>query len=370
MVTRSLNPWVGERFQHLHTVERKRIAPPATSEPILRLNRGEQPVGWPNQVISEVWDTYRADLMHQYPNYIPIYEKLAQYTGYPVEQIVVGQGIEEFIKTLPLICCDVGDSWAVTWPTCAMYEIYAKAWNLELVKIQTYFGRTTLVSDVLSALKPNTKLVMLPNPGQPVETYFGPANVEFLARECAQRGILLAMDEAHFGFGAETALKLVKYYENLIVLRTFSKLYGGASLRVGYAVASSMMAKALHAVRESGEISGPSMHAAIELLSMMSTIDKRRRDVREGADWLRDEINRCNLGIRAKGERGFSLLIECDTEERKKEIVLNLLASRVYVKSDFDVPLNRCFLLTCGSKTIMETFYGLLLPAVKKSKAA
>lgn len=370
MVTKVLNPWVTERFQHLHTIERKRISPPATRMPVLRLNRGEQPMGWPDHMLSALWDTYPAHTMHQYPNYVPIYEKLAAYTGYSIEQIVVGQGIEEFIKTLPLLCCDTGDTWAVTWPTCAMYEIYAKAWNVELIKIPTYFNLPTAPVDVIGALKPTTKLLMLPNPGQPVETYFKPRDVELMARECAQRGVLLAMDEAHFGFGAETALPLVRQHENLIVLRTFSKMFGGASLRVGFAVASPMMAKALHAVRESGEIAGASQHVAIELLAMTNEINQRRREVREGADWLREQINANGLGLKARGQYGFSLLVQCDTEERKNKILLELLAGGVYVKGDFAPPLEKTFLLACGNKIMMLQFYDVLMPALHKSLAA
>lgn len=357
-----MNPYLASRFQHLGDIERKRIVTPNNMS--MRLNRGEQPEPLPLELQRAMRELAPVHEFQQYPDYGPFYELLSQKTGYPKEQIVVGAGIEEFIRTLPMICCEPGGSMAVTWPTCAMYEIYAKAWDLRLIKIPTWPDTyTTLVPDVLGALRPTTKLLMLPNPGQPVETYFSPADVEYIVKSCAPLGILVAIDEAHYGFGAESSIELVRHHENLVVLRTFSKLFGAASLRVGFAVASPMMAKALHAVRPSGEISGPSLHAATVLLNNAPTVARRVRDICEGRDWLRDKINRTELGLKAFGQFGFSLLVECDNKGYKDSILTQLAGRGIYVKGNFEAPLDKHFLLACGTLPLMKNFYFSLVVA-------
>src|SRR5262245_5543756 len=94
-------------FQHLAGVERRRISMPEGIT--MRLNRLEKPEPWPAELQAEIAEAVRLDQVQQYPAYNPFYDQLAAFVGVPVESIVVGAGIEEFIRTLMLLCAGTGD---------------------------------------------------------------------------------------------------------------------------------------------------------------------------------------------------------------------------------------------------------------------
>lgn len=348
-----------KRFQNLYDVERKRIVMPDNVK--LRLNRGELPEPMFEPLITMVDDygSPRCTELQQYPSYSEFYDKLAGHLGVPKDRIVVGAGIEEFIRTIMFLCSDpVKESQAaVLWPTCAMYDIYAQAFGVDLVRIKpapgVQFGTTELLEQIdwrVVALR----ALFLPNPGQPVETYFMPYQIEYLAAWCQERDIILAVDEAHFGFGAQTALPLVDKFDNLLVMRTFSKFYGAAAIRVGYVVGQPKVIKPIEAARPSGEIAGPSMTIASVLLDHQEVLGERAVGVAKARDWLREEL--IKMGFRAWGKRGFSILIEFPTTIKAQSVAAKLAERGVLVKVGFPEPVDRCILLSCGQRAMLTEF--------------
>jgi histidinol-phosphate/aromatic aminotransferase/cobyric acid decarboxylase-like protein len=336
---------------------------------VLRLNRGERPEPLPVVVFKELQHTLAnyATGVQQYPSYQAFYERLSQHTGFPTNQIVVGAGIEEFIRTLMFLCCDPGQKAAVLWPTCAMYDIYAAAFGVDLVRIKPRPGELFAVADILKQLPPTTRVLFLPNPGQPVETVFSLEELGFLAEQCQHFNIILAVDEAHHGFGADTAFPLVDAYENVLVMRTFSKFFGAASIRVGYVVGPPSLIKFIDAARPSGEIAGPSMAAATVLLDHHSFMVREARDIASTRDWLRHKIS--ELGVRVWGSAGFSLLVEFRSRAEAETVATTLALRGVYVKSGFPLPVEKCIMLACGKLPMMQRFFTEFEGALRLAQA-
>jgi histidinol-phosphate/aromatic aminotransferase/cobyric acid decarboxylase-like protein len=322
----------------------------------MRLNRGERPEPLPSSIQKTIREQWDQSTIQQYPSYQKFYEQLACHVGCPQDQLVVGAGIEEFIRTLMFLACDPGQRAAVLWPTCAMYEIYAKAFSVNLQRITPSVGRHFSFHELLSGLAYDIRILFLPNPGQPVETYFDLEALELIAQWCYDRRIILAVDEAHCGFGAATALPLVSRFENVLVLRTFSKFYGAASIRVGYAVGQPNLVKPLHAVRPSGEITGFSIAAASALITCYSQLEDDARETAAARDWLRDELNKMP-GLQAYGRYGFSMLIEFPGPHWAKAVAAALARRGVYVKSGFPPPVESCLLVACGAMKLVQEFY-------------
>lgn len=340
-------------LNHLHKVERKRIVMPQNW--VLRLNRGERPQPLPfftQSPIGNALATYLSKLQ-EYPSYQEFYSKLSNFIGVPESKICVGAGIEEFIRTLMFLYGEE-EKIAVLWPTCAMYDIYAEAFGVNLVRIKPEPFKPFSIFDIIKAMPKTTKLLFIPNPGQPVETYFNVVELNILAEHCRQIGAVLVVDEAHYGFGAETALPMVNVFDNVVVLRTFSKFYGAAAIRVGFAVGSENMIKPLHAVRPSGEIAGPSMVIASTLLDHHSFFENFAGEVCDARDWLRGEINR--RGYRAWGRVGFSLLVEFVSTKAAVDVGAALAERGILVKSGFPEPVNRCILLSLGDMNVAKKF--------------
>lgn len=347
-------------FQHLTEIERKRIVMPENVT--LRLNRLERPEAWEQGFLERLRAELPLGRVQQYPDYSTFYARLAAFNGVRPEEVVVGAGIEEFIRTLMLLCAAPGDKVAILYPTCAMFEIYARAFQIELIKVvPDPVGDFTTV-DLAAQIPQDVKLVLLANPGQPVDTCFGATALIELARYIQPLGGVLAVDEAYHGFGAPTLVGMHDREPNMVALRTFSKAFGAASIRLGYAIGAPGVIAALNAVRQSGEVSALSMHIATALMDNYDDVVRPGVEaVVEGRNALRDRVM-TELGLLARGSWANHVLIEIPG---KCSEVADCLARRgVLVKANFPAPLTNHMLVTCGSPALMDEFFQELRAAL------
>lgn len=354
-------------------VIRRRIEMPGGVK--LRLNRLEKPEPWTPEQLAEI--TERAVMpaiarLQQYPAYPAFYEQLAAHLGVHVNGLVVGAGIEEFIRTLFML--NAGGRVAVLWPTCAMFEVYAQAFKIELVKIPTGHPRMTM-EELLERIREegHLDLVLIVNPGQPVDTFFEPYELDDLAEECSRRGIWLAVDEAYHGFRVAesgSSLTLADFHENVTVLRSFSKSFGAASLRLGYAYSSPAVHRILDSVRQSGEVSAVSMAVGSLLMDRFAEwIEPWRASVRTARNVtvarLRDASKKVlhwpGRGFHTYGLYANHILIELvggelEVDQRKAAIYDALLARGTLIRPNLPRPLHRHLLVTCGNGETMREF--------------
>lgn len=326
---------VAEQFRRLPEIKRRRIEmPPHT----MRLNRLERPEPWSH----ELWARAALSMTHVdwylYPDYLKFYRRLAEFVEVSEREIVVGAGIEEFIRSFMML--HQGRRVAVLWPTCLMFEIYARAFGVELVKIPTPCS----IEDV--ARNVSVDAILLVNPGQPFETCFQPEEIQWLCRAFPDAWI--AVDEAYHGFGAPTVLGDHRVYPNLMVLRTFSKAFGAAGIRLGYAVGARRTLDYLDAVRPSGEVSGLSMAVATVLMDNPEAVEAGVAEVMAGREWLRARF--AEVGYVVRGEWGNHVLVE--TTQAVK-IVHDLQEIGVLVR----LVDEQHFMVTCGSVDTMRRFW-------------
>lgn len=344
-----------EELQHLPGLVRKRIEMPRRVS--MRLNRLERPVPWPEELVAEIRERCPADLVQQYPNYPQFYRRLAAFTAQREENLVVGAGIEEFIRILMAAC--FGQKVAVLWPSCAMFDVYADAFKIDLQRIQTNPQVRLSVDDVCRAVGPDTRVLLLANPGQPVETVFWWNELREIAKHCAKNDCLLAIDEAYHGFGANTAISLPERACNVVVLRTFSKALGAAGIRLGYAVGGPFTAPVLNAVRQSGEVSSLSMAVATVLMDRYHDLVRPAiTDVVLGRIWLRNAF--LTAGYQAWGEHANHVLVAVGTDLGRKAKMLEAEGILVRVCPD---PLDGYMLVTAGPQPMMERFFEAFLAA-------
>jgi histidinol-phosphate aminotransferase len=338
------------RFQHLYAVERRRI--PATPAGHARLHRLERPEPWPPELCEVLRDALAPETIQQYPDYTAFYDQLARFAGVEPDQIVAGLGVEEFIRSLFMLACGPHDPVVYTWPTCAMFDIYAQVFGATPVRIVADPYDRLTPDTVKSFITHETRLVILPNPGQPVDDCLAVEEIFDIAEYCHARDVVLAIDEAYWGFGAETALPLVRAFDNLLILRSFSKALGAAGLRVGYAIGQERVLQPLAAARPSGELAGPSMRIAGALMRNWPLVCHGIQEVCQGRDWLREQLLRD--GIWARGRNANHVLI--DVGDRAREIADRLLADGIHVRTS-EPPLDRHLMVTCGSPSLMRHFY-------------
>lgn len=352
------------RYLHLYDFPRIRIPEPKRFSGVMRLNRNEKPDSWPMDLLNRIFSSVPEDLLQRYPDPEPVYTKLANFLGVAKEWLLLTSGVDEAIRTIITLSCEPGDTFAVTWPGYAMYDVYARMYSCRLAPIVYMPDRFTTAGELCSTLPSETKVLFLPNPSQPVENCFPLDDLAEIAGCCRHRNILLAVDEAYCFFGAPTAIPLIKRFDNLLVMRSFSKAFGAASLRLGYVVGSRSALAPLSAFRLAHEANGLSLHAASVLLDCFdSHVKPSIESICQGRDFLRCEAN--GHGLPAWGQFGNHVLIDLITNGRAALTAQRLEAKGILVKRGFAEPLDHHIQVTCGPPEMMKSFLTALLEVLE-----
>ncbi len=230
-------------------------------EQVLRFDQNTPPLpGVPQVPLAESFAR-----LNEYPDgtYAELRAAAGAYCGVDAAQIVVGAGADELIALCASTYLGPGRSAAITQPTYGLYRIV------------TELEGAAVVADPAGA-----DLIWACNPNNPTGELIDPAELAALAR--AHPDAAVVVDEAYFEFAGATCVPLVAEQPNLIVLRTLSKGFGFAALRVGYAVAAPQVAAELELRRAPASVSAPAARIAAAALreprfDVAGTVDERER---------------------------------------------------------------------------------------------
>jgi histidinol-phosphate aminotransferase len=211
--------------------------------------------------------------LNEYPDtsYRELVDAIAAYTGFVPEQIVVGCGADEILDMTAKVFLEAGSSAVVTAPSYGMY----------VVLTETYGGRVRSVGDRpgferdlsgIAAAADGAALIWLCNPNNPTASLMTVAELERLAGAVS---CPLVVDEAYFEFCGVTAAGLIARYPHVIVVRTLSKAFSLAGLRVGYALAAPEMAATLNRVRPPNSVGALSVALGAAALRDVATMRQR-----------------------------------------------------------------------------------------------
>jgi histidinol-phosphate aminotransferase len=185
------------------------------------------------------------------PQCLPLRKALAERTGIPSECIIVTHGADEAFDLLAYAFLDRGDEVVVGEPAFSSYELAAATMGARVVRVPLRNYRQD-VPAMLEAVTSRTKMVFICSPLNPTGTTVGEGELEE-ALEAFSGRVLLVLDEAYVEYVTDPrhpdALRLFRRHPHLVVVRTFSKIYGLAGLRVGYAFCHPEVREALERVK-------------------------------------------------------------------------------------------------------------------------
>ena len=218
---------------------------------IIKLASNENPHGPSPVVAAAITDVLSG--LSRYPDGsgYSLKQALSERLGVGKSQITLGNGSNDVLDLVTRAFVDPGQQVVVAEHAFAVYSLSAKSVNAQLVVVPARdFGHD--LEAMAAAVTPSTRVVFVANPNNPTGTYQASASVEeFL--EVLPTTVVTVVDEAYFEYVKDRnypdGVELLSRFPNLIVVRTFSKAYGLAGLRVGYAMASEQITEALNRVR-------------------------------------------------------------------------------------------------------------------------
>lgn len=321
-----------------------REAEPTAAPPRrIRLDWNESPYGPSPKARAALADF---DAAHRYPaiDARPLREAIARYVDAPVEQVTVGAGLDDVLKSLALLVIEPGDRVVISEPTFGVYRPLFGLYGAEVVDAPLGPGFALDADAVLTAVDGRTKLVLICNPNNPTGTLFDPVAVE---RIIAAAPCLVAVDEAYAEFAGVAHRPLMERYPNLAVLRTLSKFAGLAGLRVGYGVWPEALAPYLPRVMpEFGNVSGASAAVAIASLEDLPLLEQVTRTIVADREALAADL-RSLAGVEPLPSATNFLLVRLPTAGAP--IVAALAERGVFVRSFRRPELADCLRVTVGT---------------------
>jgi histidinol-phosphate aminotransferase len=208
---------------------------------VVKLNQNESPYDFPGELKQKVLNKLNEIHWNRYPcgRTSLFIDVLSNYINYPGSGIIVGCGSNEMIHTVFSSICDKGDSVAVISPGFSIYPRLAKIMGLEIIEIPLLEDFGFDISSIINYAK-KAKILILASPNNPTGTALNIEEIEEIARNMEGWFVI---DEAYNEFYKKTALGLLDDFENLIIIRTFSKAFGLAGIRLGYMLARPEVAK-------------------------------------------------------------------------------------------------------------------------------
>jgi histidinol-phosphate aminotransferase len=244
-------------------------------EDVLKLDGNENPYG-PSPTIYHALSRYR--LYHIYPDpaHTLLREAIEGYTGVARERILCGAGSDELLDLIMRLFLQPGDEIINCPPTFGMYAFDAGLHSARLISVQRRGDFTLDVDGVLRAMEESSSTGFRPGPtGQGAKLLFlnspnnpdGTPVAEEMLRRLLDLEVVIVLDEAYAEFSSNSYLELTGEYDNLIVLRTFSKWAGLAGLRLGYGVFPASLMPHLWKIKQPYNVNVAAQVAALASLA-------------------------------------------------------------------------------------------------------
>jgi len=256
---------------------------------------------------------------------------LAGYIGIDAEHIVVGNGSDQLIGLILRLFLEPGDEVINCVPTFDMFRFGTILCNGKLVEVPRDEEYRVDISAVKKAITKKTKLILLANPNNPTGTPTPQKDV----LELIETGVPIVADEAYVEFSGETVTPFVTKYDNLMVLRTFSKWAGLAGLRVGYGLMHPRIVGYLQTIKQPYNVNIAARVAVRESLKDVDYLMKNVKAIVTERERLFEELGKLDWLKPFPSQANF---VFCHVLNGKAAQIQKKLEERGILIRDFDIP--------------------------------
>jgi histidinol-phosphate aminotransferase len=304
--------------------------------------------------------------LHRYPDASAFHLKqaLSDHLRLPTSQILVGNGSNEIIDMLVRAYCVPGDSIVTQKAAFIAYRICAQIQGVSTLESALTSDLRADLSDMAARARGNdrVKMVFLANPNNPTGTYNTTAEVRaFLQEMSAIRdgSVMVVLDYAYWEYVTAKDLPdpmmLMKEYPNMTVMRTFSKIYGLAGLRIGYGVSAPEIIGTLEKIRQPFNLNAPALAAAVEALKDQAFVRKARKLNEDGMKLWTKSLEK--MGVPYWPSQGNFILIDASAGFGKRglEVYEACLRRGVIFRPVANYGLMNALRISIGTRAENET---------------
>lgn len=322
---------------------------------LVKLASNENPLGPSPKAVEAVQRA--AAKLNTYPDMTgrSLRAKIAAKFGVESDSVILGNGSDELIHLIGLLFLDgPGDQAIVCEPSFSRYDAVTELQDSALVRVPLRPDMSFDLDNVAGAVTPHTKLIFLANPNNPTGTIIPKDQLaSFLSRLPNQ--VVTVLDEAYYEFADgdpeyPNSVDLIKQGHQVIGLRTFSKAYGLAGIRIGYGFASMALSDAFNRARSPFNCNALALAAAEAALDDDAFIQRTLEINRRGIERLR--VLCSELGYRTYTSHANFLLV--DVGRPADECCTELLHKGIIVRTGSIFGLETCLRISIGTEEEMD----------------
>ena len=306
-------------------------------------------------------------IIEHYPDYNthPLTQNLAKKFDVKPSQIILGNGSDELLQIVALACIEPNDEILSSDCTFSEYEFVAHVTGATFVKapMKDYAYD---IKAMINHLTPKTKIIFIANPNNPTGTYIPESDVVTLMKATSPT-TMVVLDEAYAEYvdahDYPNGLNLINKYPNLMITRTFSKIYGLANLRIGYGIAQENVVNQIQKVRQPFNVNGLALECANQALTNDGFVQNSIKTNQTGKEYLMSKLTALDCII--PPSQGNFLYIEFHSIDGI-QLCQDLLKQGVIVRSMKSFGQNNAIRVTIGTQIQNEIFIKELHRCLKK----
>ncbi|GAB1364850.1 histidinol-phosphate transaminase [Rhodobacter sp.] len=315
---------------------------------VVKLSSNENPFGAPEKAREAYLRAVHS--LHRYPStdHAELREAIGDVHRLDPARVICGVGSDEILQFLAQAYAGPRDEVVFTEHSFLMYRLLAHAVGATPVQVAER-ERTIDVDAILDACGPRTKLVFIANPSNPTGTMISPAEVERLAAGLPRQAILV-LDGAYAEYveGFDGGLALVEARSNVVMTRTFSKIYGLGGLRIGWGYGPAEIIDVLNRIRQPFNLSAGQMDAAVAAVRDQDWVAKCRADNARMRGWLASAL--AEVGVPSDVSAANFILARFASTEEAVACDAFLQTEGLIVRQVAGYNLPHCLRITIGDE--------------------
>lgn len=328
----------------------------------LRLDMNENPGGLPEELVEEVKRELTPEYLAMYPEESRMKRLLAEYLSHETVQcarftednLCLTNGSDMAIRYLYEVFAGPGSTVVTVAPSFEMYRIYAAVFGLNHRPVGIGEDCEIPVERILEAIQEDTDIVVLLNPNNPIGRPYTDAEFEQITDRAANVGALVIVDEAYHYFYPNTFLGKVPERDNVVVIRTFSKLMSLAGCRMGFMVSNPQVIEYVRHVRPSFEVNAVALKFGEKMLEHPQLIDRLQAEAQDGKRYLLETLD--SHGYETIVQEGNFIFVK-PKHGTAKEIAGRLEYEKQVLVKSYSAPLLKGYLrISTGAREYMERF--------------
>ncbi|WP_099467059.1 pyridoxal phosphate-dependent aminotransferase [Konateibacter massiliensis] len=334
-----------------------RIFPPQNRYGYLRLDMNENPEGLPQDFVNEVLKEFTPEFLATYPEPDIFIQKYADFINVKPENICITNGSDAAIRYAFEVFAAPGSSVVTVTPSFEMYGVNCNILGLVHKPVSYDADFTISVDAIVEAIDETTDIVALLNPNNPIGPNFNFDEAKRVIERAKEVGAVVIFDEAYHYFCKNTFLELIHEYDNVLVFRTFSKLFSLAGCRLGMVISNETITHYLRKARPSFEVNALALKLAERILDHPEVFEELQQISASGRDYLLRALE--DNGYEYYPQSGNFIFFKPHTDVT---LLTERLAERkILVKTYGNDLLKNYIRINTGSPKVMEQFMNTLV---------